>query len=374
VIAARLSNARFFWTEDLKRGGFDAWNEKLDGVVFQAKLGDKAKTIGAKVRRLVDIVRKLGGDAAAQRAAAICKADLASHVVSEFPEVQGVMGKHFAVRFGEPREVADVIEQHWWPKGQGAALPVSPAAQLVALADRIDTLFGCFATGLVPTGNADQLGLRRAAIGVLQIQLASARPEWSVRRLLGAAELAYGDAVPIKPAVFEQLEDFFRQRLRGILVDDHQIDAAVADVTLGAGFDVPADALQRARALQTLPADTKAVFKRIGNILDDAKAKGFGHMAIPEPTRFTADVERALHRAHALQADHITASIAERRYRDAFAALASLGQPLAAFFDKGGVMVMDPDPALRENRLALLRAIYEPFAQIGDFRKLGASA
>ncbi len=179
VLASRLSDAKFFFGEDLKKAGFDAWNAKLDGVVFQAKLGDKARTIGAKVRRISGVVARLAFGAepesvkAATDAARVCKADLASHVVGEFPELQGVMGRHYAVRFGEPREVADVVEQHWWPKGQGAALPQSEAARMVAVADRIDTLVGCFATGLVPSGNADPLGLRRAAIGVLQTLIAA---------------------------------------------------------------------------------------------------------------------------------------------------------------------------------------------------------
>jgi glycyl-tRNA synthetase beta chain len=326
------------------------------------------------VRRLEDIVAAVGGDLLARRAAQVCKADLASHVVGEFPELQGTMGRHYAARFGEPREVGDAIEQHWWPKGGGGALPVDEPSALLAVADRVDTLVGCFATGLVPTGNADPLGLRRAALGVLQILLARDDRARPLSRWIGAAVEAYHDDLAVTDEARAQLVEFFRQRLRGILVDDHQLDAAVADVALGVGFDEPADALRRAEALSALPADTRAVFKRIGNILDDARAKGFVTRDVPDATAFVADVERALHAAQAAHASAITAAIAAQRYRDAFVALASLGAPLAAFFDKGGVMVMDPDPELRENRLALLRSIYEPFAQLGDFRKLGGSS
>jgi glycyl-tRNA synthetase beta chain len=371
VIAARLSDARFFWAEDLKRAGFDAWNAKLDGVVFQAKLGDKAKTIGAKVRRVVDIVHRLDGGDTAELAARYCKADLASHVVGEFPELQGVMGKHYARRFGLSAEVADVIEQHWWPKGQGGALPQTAAGFVVAIADRIDTLVGCFATGLAPTGNADPLGLRRAALGILEIETATGNA-WSTAELIGIAADAYGDTLAVSAEARAQLAEFFRQRLRGLLVD-RGVDASLADVALGAPSDNPYVVMHKATALATLSTAAKIAFKRIGNILDDARAKGFGAQSVPRPEAFVAAAERELHAAFGARRADIASALERHDYRAALTLLSEMGPVLAAFFDKGGVMVMDPDPALRENRLALLRAIYEPFAQIGDFRKLGAS-
>src|SRR5262249_5985488 len=139
VIASRLSDAKFFFSEDRKKS-FDEWNAKLAGVVFQAKLGDSAKTIGHKIERIVGIVDAMGGSPVAKQAARYAKADLASLAVGEFPEVQGVMGRHYAKLAGLGDAVATVIDQHWWPKGQGAALPTTDEAALVALADRMDTI------------------------------------------------------------------------------------------------------------------------------------------------------------------------------------------------------------------------------------------
>jgi glycyl-tRNA synthetase beta chain len=371
VLASRLSDAKFFFGED-KKHTFVQWNDKLDAVVFQAKLGDHAKTIGQKVRRIVAIVKALGGTATAARIAELCKADLASGAVGEFPELQGVMGKHYAAIAGEPAAVASGIEQHWWPKGQGAPLPESADAALVAVADRVDTLVGCFATGLIPSGNADPLGLRRAAIGVLSIVLE--RPSHTIDQLIDAAVAAYGSAVTLSADARTQLDEFFRARLRGLLIEDDKLDVQTVDVALAVGASQPADARARAQALAIVPADVRAAFKRIGNILDDARAKGFGTNPDVKPALFVSPVENSLWDSWSQQAVHIHASLANKRYRETFEGLAKIGVQLAAFFDKGGVMVMDPKPELRENRLALLHAIYDPFVKIGDFRKLGGAS
>jgi glycyl-tRNA synthetase beta chain len=371
VLASRLSDAKFFFGED-KKHTFHQWNEKLDAVVFQAKLGDHAKTIGQKVRRIAAIVKALGGNPTAVRIAELCKADLASGAVGEFPELQGVMGKHYAAIAGETAAVASGIEQHWWPKGQGAPLPDSHDAALVAIADRIDTLVGCFATGLIPSGNADPLGLRRAAIGVLSIVLE--RPGHTIDQLIDAAVSAYGGSVTLSADARTQLDEFFRARLRGILVEDEKLDVQTVEVALAVGASNPSDARARAQALAIVPADVRAAFKRIGNILDDARAKGFGTNPDVNPALFVSPVENSLWDSWSQEAVSINGSLASKRYRETFEGLAKIGAQLAAFFDKGGVMVMDPKPELRENRLALLHAIYDPFVKIGDFRKLGGAS
>ncbi|HLL21190.1 MAG TPA: glycine--tRNA ligase subunit beta [Kofleriaceae bacterium] len=385
VLASRLSDAKFFFGEDKKKTAAD-WNTKLDAVVFQAKLGDKAKTIGQKVRRLVRLVESQCVDrdidvSVAVRAAELCKADLASSAVGEFPELQGTMGRHYARIAGEPDGVAHAIEQHWWPKGQGGALPVTPEAALVAIADRVDTLVGCFATGLIPSGNADPLGLRRAAIGVLAILLdrgpegarGGRRFPRSTDGLIDAATAAYDGAVTLSAPAREQLADFFKSRLRSMLVDEEGLDVQAVEVALAGDASDPTDVRARARHLAKVPPDTRAAFKRIANILDDAKKKGFGQQKQPAANAFTSPVEHALWDAYRGRTEAIASSITRHEYTEAFRALAELGPSLAAYFDKGGVMVMDPDPTLRENRLAMLSAIYEQFVQIGDFRKLGGA-
>ena len=388
VIASRLADAKFFFAEDRKKS-FEQWNEKLAQVVFQAKLGDHAKTTGHKLARIEAIVSALARRVAcdhgiAGRAAHLCKADLGSSVVGEFPELQGVMGKHYARLAGQPEGVAIAIEEHYFPKGQGGALPSTVEGALVAIADRIDTLVGCFAAGLAPSGSADPFGLRRAAIGVLAILLDrgpggaqfAADTGWplTVSQLIDAAIAAYGQTLATEPAR-APLREFFRTRLRGLLVDDG-LAAQDVDVVLAVDADDPCDARLRARAVAVVPQAAREVFKRIGNILDDARAKQHAISGEVVAALFAAGggPEARLWAAFSERRARLTAALDGRQYRDGFAVLAELGPDVAAFFDRGGVMVMDPDPALRNNRLSLLLRIYEPFARIADFRQLGGAS
>lgn len=388
VIASRLADAKFFFAEDRKKS-FEQWNEKLAPVVFQAKLGDKAKTIGHKLRRIEAIVGALVERIAcdrdvAVRAAHLAKSDLGSSVVGEFPELQGVMGKHYARLAGFPDGVAIAIEEHYFPRGQGGALPSTVEGALVAIVDRIDTLVGCFAAGLAPSGSADPFGLRRAAIGVLAILLDrgpgggryAAGTGWPMRTdvLIEIASNCYGDSLATA-AAREPLREFFRTRLRGLLVDDG-LAAGDVDVVLGAAADDACDARLRARAVAVVPHAAREVFKRIANILDDARAKQHLISGEVKPRLFASGdgAEARLWNAFGERQARLAGALEHHQYRDSFAVLAELGPDVAAFFDRGGVMVMDPDPVLRENRLSLLSRIHEPFARIADFRQLGGTA
>ena len=378
VLAARLSDAKFFFAEDRKKS-FAHWNAKLDSVVFQAKLGDSAKTYGHKVRRLASVVEVLAPacelDAAiAVRAATLCKADLASSAVGEFPELQGVMGRHYASIAGESPAIAIAIDEHWWPKGQGGALPTTPIGALLALADRMDTIVGCFAVGLEPSGSADPLGLRRAAIGIWQILLS--RPGWSsvwTRLFDGTrnALAAHGVALSDSAAVCE----FFRARLRGIFIEQG-IPAQDADAALAQNFVDPIDARARAVAIARIPPEARAVFKRVANILEEARDRRLAFGSVVDPSLFVTD-RRVEHDLHAAILAAQARELEPRNRRDYAAVLDSLVllKPVVdAFFDRGGVMVMDPDPKLRDNRLALLDWLLAPYLAIADFRLLGGSA
>ena len=377
VIASRLADAKFFFAEDRKKS-FEQWNEKLAGVVFQAKLGDKAKTIGHKVKRLEAIARAVAAAASspegvAAEVAKFCKADLASSAVGEFPELQGVMGKHYARYFGLGEAVAVGIEQHWWPKGQGAALPSFAPGALVALADRMDTIVGCFAVGLEPSGSADPFGLRRAAIGIWQILLAN--PDWRVfRKLFEETRNALASqGVIVEDTV--KLDEFFRARLRGIFIESG-IPAQDVDAALAKGFHDPDDAKHRALGCGKISKESREVFKRVANILDDARAKKLVPSGTVDTTLFVApdNVEHRLHAA-IMRAQHNEQKPRhDRNYVAVFDSLEQLGAPVAAFFDRGGVMVMDPDPKLRDNRLALLNWFIGPYMAIADFRLLGGAA
>jgi glycyl-tRNA synthetase beta chain len=370
VLAARLSDAKFFFTEDRKKS-FDDWNKKLDGVVFQAKLGDKAKTIGHKIARIAGIVDALGGSAVAKQAARYAKSDLASFAVNEFPEVQGIMGRHYAKLAGLGDAVATVIDQHWWPKGQGAALPSTDEAALVALADRMDTIVGCFAVGLEPSGSADPFGLRRAAIGIWQILLDRG---WTQHyaRLRQAAEAQLGSqGVTLKDG--KPLDEFLKARLRGIFVDQG-VPPQDADAALAQDFKDPVDARARALACAKISKEAREVFKRVANILDDARGKKLAIGSEPDPAKFVAKVETDLHAAIKSAQTAEKAARDKRDYAAVFESLEKLRPTVAAFFDKGGVMVMDPDAKLRDNRLALLNWFVAPYLSIADFRLLAGAA
>lgn len=377
VLASRLSDAKFFFGQDRKKS-FEEWNTVLDAVVFQAKLGDHAKTIGHKIRRLETIAGTLAAavnadEALVRTAARFAKSDLASSAVGEFPELQGVMGRHYAAHFGHA-DIAAAIDEHWWPKGQGGALPATVAGALIALADRMDTIVGCFAVGLEPSGSADPLGLRRAAIGIWQILLA--RPAWAdlflplfteTRTALAGHGVTLADNAPV--------DEFLRARLRGIFIDQG-ITAQDADAALAQDWKNPIDARARALACAKISKEAREVFKRVANILDDARGKKLGIPTAVDPAKFVA-ADNVEHRLFAA----VTAAQArekplrdERNYTAVFESLESLRPTVAAFFDKGGVMVMDPDPALRDNRLALLHWFITPYMTIADFRLLGASS
>jgi glycyl-tRNA synthetase beta chain len=345
--------------------------------VFQAKLGDGAKTIGHKIRRIEGVASQLAShldlpDANHVRQAALyCKSDLASTAVGEFPELQGTMGRHYARHFGHDPVVATAIEEHWWPKGQGGAVPSSAVGALIAIADRMDTIVGCFAVGLEPSGSADPLGLRRAAIGIWQILLARGADSgwanlWRVAFDASREALAfYGVRLRSEGPVSE----FFLQRLRGILIDQG-IAATDADAALAQRFDDPVDVLARARALARVPAAARKVFKRVANILDDAKQKEIAPAASIDPALFATDrtVEQDLHAAIATARERERQPRLDRDYPAVFDSLVQLQPTVDAFFDKGGVMVMDPDPKLRANRLALLEWLIAPYLAIADFR------
>jgi glycyl-tRNA synthetase beta chain len=372
VIASRLADAKFFFAEDRKKS-FDDWNAKLDGVVFQAKLGDGAKTIGNKIQRIVGIVEALGGSPVAKQAARYAKSDLASHAVGEFPEVQGIMGRHYAKLAGLGDAVATAIDQHWWPKGQGAALPTTDEAALIAVADRMDTIVGCFAVGLEPTGSADPFGLRRAAIGIWQILLERGWSQQYARLRQAAETQLVAQGVGLKDG--KPLDEFLKARLRGIFVEQG-IPPQDADAALAQDFTDPVDARARALACAKISKEAREVFKRVANILDDARGKKLQIGSQPDPSLFVApdNVEHKLYAAITEAQQRETDARSKRDYAAVFDSLERLRPTVAAFFDRGGVMVMDPDPKLRDNRLALLNWFIAPYMSIADFRLLAGAA
>ncbi len=369
VVRPRLSDAAFFWEQD-RREPLAARRTGLDAVAFQAKLG----SIGDKARRIESLAARIAprvdGDAArAARAAALCKCDLLSAMVSEFPELQGTMGAYYAAADGEDPEVATAIREHYLPRGAGDALPETRTGIAVALADKLDTLAGIFATGQKPSGTRDPFGLRRAAIGVLRIVLEH-------RLALDLAELV-GAAVAAQPlpagTTAQDVLAYVLERLRA-----HYLEAGFAtelfDAVQATGTTSPLDFDARLRALARFrdrpeAASLAAANKRIANILRKSEAAA-AEGAAPEVdgALLREAAELALHAALSALASDVTAALWARDYDGALSRLAGLRPQIDAFFDD--VMVNDPDPDLRRNRLALVARVRELFGGVADLSRL----
>jgi glycyl-tRNA synthetase beta chain len=365
VVRPRLSDAAFFQQQD-RRAPLAAWRDDLDKVTFQAKLG----SIGDKVRRVqalaAHIAPALGGDAAhAERAALLCKCDLLSAMVGEFPELQGIMGAYYALADGENPEVAAAVREHYQPRGAGDALPGTLTGAAVALADKLDALAGIFAIGQKPSGTKDPFALRRAAIGVLRIILES-------RFDLDLGELV-AQAVKLQPVqqagCAEEVLSYILERLRA-----HYQEAGVAseifDAVLATGSRRPLDFDARVNAVaafRSLPEaeSLAAANKRIANILKKSAAETAASVDV---SLLQVDAERALHAALEGVSAGVEADLASRRYNAALTTLAGLRPAIDAFFND--VMVNDPDPALRANRLALVGRVRELFSGVADLSRL----
>ena len=367
VVRPRLADAEFFWNQDRKRGLADC-AAQLGEVTFQGKLGSYADKT-ARVRALaLEIERATGGGGdTVERAAALAKADLVTAMVGEFPELQGTMGRYYALEAGEAPAVADAIEEQYRPRFAGDALPRTRAGRALALADKIDTLAGIFAIGEKPTGAKDPFGLRRAALGVLRILLETPL-DLDLSALLERAVAAQ----PVTRAgTITELLAFIADRLRGVLAE--RVTAATGDAieaVLAVGPRSPLDAEARLMALQEFLSSADgavlaAANKRIGNILRKAPVASGRPV---DPMVFAEPAERRLHARYLEVAPQVERALASRRYADALGAARALRTDVDAFFD--AVLVMDPDTARRENRLALLRDVRALLGGVADLSRL----
>jgi len=388
VVRPRLTDAAFFWEQD-RKATLASRQPQLDAITFQAQLG----SIGDKVRRIAplaaQIAARIGGDAKlATRVAQLAKCDLVTNLVGEFPELQGIMGRYYATADGEPAEVAAAIAEHYQPRGAGDAVPVTPSGLAVALADRLDSLTGIFAIGQKPTGNKDPFALRRAAIGICRM-IFERRLPLDLVDLIDAALHSHTvfEAAPAKGAaprssreeVAASVYDYLMERQRNAWLEPPDGGAPLTGLTPEACDAViavkprsPLDFDARLRALLTflkLPeaASLTAANKRAVNLL----RKSAGGSAVSthiDAGLLKLDAERALYAAVQAADRVVPGQIAVGEYAAALTELARLRPAVDAFFD--GVMVMDPDPALRANRLALLAALQQLFGGIADLSRL----
>ena len=356
---------RFFWEQDCKIS-LEAHAARLGGVIFQAKLG----TYADKTRRVKALAQSIGGrigggDYVAQ-AAELAKADLMTAMVGEFPELQGIMGRHYAEAQGYPKELTLALEEHYRPRYAGDALPTTKTGQTLALADKIDTLVGIFAIEQRPTGAKDPFGLRRAALGMLRILL-EGRLELDLFELLGEAAAAQ----PVQRAgVIDEVYDFIAERLRGLLLEETGTTTEMLDAVFANRPRSPLDAVTRVQALKEfllLPEAgiLAAINKRIANIL---KKTSLGSDVAVNADALTEDAERQLHRVLGELRVPVEDAATQRRYAQSLKALVALRAPVAEFFES--IMVMDANIERRNNRLALLRDVQRLLGGVADLSRL----
>ncbi len=381
VLRARLSDGKFFFDEDRKTP-LDARLEKLARITFFQGMGTQAERVerlGALARWLHERTRQ--GDAAAiARAAQLCKADLTTGMVGEFPDLQGTMGRIYALAHGEPQRVADALFEHYLPRGAEDRLPEGDEGALLGIADRLDQLVGFYGLGKEPTGTADPYGLRRAAIGLVRL-IAARRYRFDFGEALKEAQRAHGaqrNRVSQDAGLGEKVWAFIASRCEQLWRERAAPDAIQAVLGTGSrdliSLEKRLDALTAVRSAQPAHFEaTAAAFKRIANILTQAQEKkiapkAFDESAIPHGS----GAERELAKALTSGRSRVQKALAEgENYPAAYAVLAELRPTVDRFFDQA--MVMDPDARLRDNRLALLRALRELFAPLADFARLQAS-
>lgn len=368
VIRPRFADALFFWNEDRKHT-LESHLESLKTVIFQQRMGSLFdKTI--RVERLAEyIAEQIGGDVTqTRRAARLCKCDLQSHMVGEFPELQGIMGRYLATHDGEPAVVAQAQDDYYLPRRAGDALPGDAVSQAVALADRLDTLMGIFAIGQAPTGAKDPFALRRAALGVLRI-IVEQQLDLDLKSLLEQAAKGLDSIIPEAVEHVQAVFEFITERQYRYSLD-RAIRADVFAAVAAVGTTRPLDFEQRMVAVNeflNLPEaePLTAGNKRIQNILKKQEQPVDDHIQVD---LLHEAAEKALFDAVTEITPHIRAATAERAYTDALTELAQLRAPIDRFFDE--VMVMADDAAIRRNRLALLQQTGALFLSIADLTQL----
>ena len=368
VLKARLSDAAFFFHDDLKIS-LERRVDQLKKVVFQAKLGtsyekmDRFRRLALFMSERIDsTLREM-----VERTSLLCKADLVTGMVGEFPKLQGIVGREYARLSGERPEVSKAIYEHYLPRFAGDRLPSSPVGDIVSIADKMDTIVGCFGVGLVPTGTADPFGLRRQALGIIRIILEKKYP-LSLAELIEESESQLKEKMERDISeVKEEVLDFFRVRYQNFLMDKgYPFD--VIEAVISPSFDELLDVQHRIDALRAAREwkDFESIvigFKRAINILKGSPARKEMNASL-----FSESVEKNLYQSFLKAKERIELHLNKKDYESALLEMTQMKRPIDEFFD--GVMVMVEDEAIRNNRLALLDEIGKLFRRIADFSKL----
>jgi glycyl-tRNA synthetase beta chain len=368
VIRPRLSDADFFFNNDKQRS-LASRVEALGNVVFQQKLG----TVLDKAHRLqklsAAIAPLLNADPAqAERAALLCKTDLTTLMVAEFPDMQGVAGRYYAIHDGEDDVVADALQQQYWPAFAGDRLPDNAVATTLALADRLDTMVGIFGVGQAPTGSKDPFALRRAALGVLRILVENSL-SLDLEICLESAVAGYPAGV-LAEGTSEQVRQYILERMRS-WYEDTNVPVEVFKAVAAKNLAVPLDIDQRVRAVHAFTALPQAAAlaaanKRVSNILSKQAAE-FNAGEVSDHL-LTEAAEKHLAEELERHRPALDRHLQAGAYTEALTSLADLQEPVDRFFD--AVMVMDENMAVRNNRLNLLHALRQLFLQVADISLL----
>ena len=379
VLRARLADAQFFFNADIHSHP-DDWVQGLKGVLFQAELGTMYdKTI--RVQKISKILAKQVQQTqkprkglsklseTAARAAYLSKADLMSDVVGEFPRLQGVMGRIYADRFKEPGDVPIAIEEHYKPTFSGGPLPKTLTGAVVSIADKIDSICGCFSVGLIPTGASDPYALRRQAIGIIQI-MAAYQFTFPISKMIDhSLNLCGLKTSSERVEIQNKIYGFFIKRIRRILVEEgfsKDVVSAVTEISI----DIIPDTRYRVKALDNLKMrpdfePLAIAFKRVVNIIKQADFTKTGGI---DEALFEHECEPGLYQAYQKVKERVGIHLNQGAFDQVLLQMASLRKPVDAFFD--GVMVMSKNKKVRRNRLRLLAQIASLFEQIADFSKL----
>ncbi|MBA3239225.1 MAG: glycine--tRNA ligase [Parachlamydiaceae bacterium] len=370
VLSARLSDGVFLYEQGVSIP-LDKLNEKLKNVTFQKELG----TLDAKVKRLqkhaqyLQTLLKIGTPEKAQRAAELSKADLVSEMVHEFPDLQGTIGRYYAEAQGENSEVAMALEEQWMPRKEGASLPSTETGIILSLSDKLDNIIGCFIADLKPTSSSDPYALRRQALGIIKMVIRDKMKLPLHETLSACFDHFTMAATKEKVKLLQEMESFIINRVKTVFLEDgfakDEIEAA-----LSSGVDDICDAFYKVRALHFFRINNPKfpllyeVYKRAKGQLEGQQVHSFSSDWLKE------DAERNLNAA--LESSHLSfdSAMSEKRYDVAYETIAELQPKLAELFEK--VKILDNDPNLKANRLALLQRVFGRFSQLLDFSKIQA--
>ncbi len=367
VISPRFSDAKFFWEQDCKVK-LESRRDATNKIIFQQKLG----TLFEKTERVAQLAEAIAEQSGldqqqARRAAELSKCDLGSEMVNEFPELQGIMGRYYALRDGEPEGVANALQEQYQPGFAGDVIPAGDIGKVLSLADKLDTLMGIFAIGMKPTGSKDPFSLRRSALGVLRIMI-EGDMDLDLKALLEVSANSLADKVDAAKSIDETF-DYIMERLRAYY-QDQGIEAETVEAVASLRPSRPLDFDHRVKAVAAFKAlpeaeSLAAANKRISNILK--KVEGDIPVSV-DASLFIEPQETALYNAIQKKQQKVAPLFAKGEYSEALSSLATLRDEVDAFFD--GVMVMADDEKLKNNRLALLAQLRNLFLNIADLSRL----